>query len=129
MSAAETEATARQLVAEYNKGTPGWVAACHADTTVWRELPILGGAGRSGGRAALQAAADGAVVVFPDRRMEIISVIAGEDRAALEVDWTATAAQDTPWAKAGEKLHFRAVMLLKVVAGRVVEEIDYVVPM
>jgi ketosteroid isomerase-like protein len=128
MSAAQTEAAARRLVEEYNKGTPAWVAACHAETTVWRELPILGGAGRSGGRAELQAAADGAVVVFPDRRMDVISVIAGDDRAALEVDWTATAARDTPWAKAGEKLHFRAVMLLKVQAGRIVEEIDYVVP-
>jgi ketosteroid isomerase-like protein len=128
MSTAQTEATARRLVAEYNKGTPDWVAACHAETTVWRELPILGGAGRGGGRAELQAAADGAAVVFPDRRMDIISVIANEDRAALEVDWTATAAQDTPWAKAGGKLHFRAVLLLRVEDGKVVEEIDYVVP-
>jgi ketosteroid isomerase-like protein len=129
MSAAETEAAARRLVDEYNKGTPAWVAACHAENTVWRELPILGGVGRGGGRRELQAAADGAVVVFPDRRLDVISVIAADDRAALEVDWTATAAQDIPWAKAGEKLHFRAVMLLKVQEGRIVEEIDYVVPM
>ena len=39
---------------------------------------------------------------------------AAEDRAALEVDWTATAAQDTPWAQAGEALHFRAVLLLTI---------------
>ncbi len=129
MGAIETEAAARRLVAEYNKGTPAWVGACHAETTVWRELPILGGAGRSGGRAELQAAADGAAVIFPDRRMDIISVIAGETRAALEVDWTATAAQDTPWAKAGETLNFRAVLLLTIEDGRVIEEIDYVVPL
>jgi ketosteroid isomerase-like protein len=129
LGAIETEAAARRLVAEYNKGTPAWVGACHAETTVWRELPILGGAGRSGGRAELQAAADGAAVIFPDRRMDIISVIAGETRAALEVDWTATAAQDTPWAKAGETLNFRAVLLLTIEDGRVIEEIDYVVPL
>ena len=113
---------------EYNKGTPGWVAACHAEATVWRELPFSGGAGRSGGRAELQAAADNAAVVFPDRRMEIISVIAGEDRAALEVDWTATAAQETPWAQAGEALHLRAVLLLTIEDGLLTQEVDYVVP-
>lgn len=103
--------------------------ACHAETTRWTELPILGGAGRGGSRAELRRAAEDAAVLFPDRRMEIIDVVAAPGRAVLEVDWTATAARPNPWAAVGERLHFRAVLMLNVENGRVTREVDYVVPL
>ena len=40
---AETEAVARKLVEEYNRGTPDWVETCHAEDTRWTELPLFGG--------------------------------------------------------------------------------------
>ncbi|GEM_PF-4594570 len=101
------EAVARQLVAEYNKGSPDWVEACHVESTEWIELPFLGGSGRSGGRAELRQAAELQVVNFPDRRMEILNIVAGGDQAALEVEWTGTAAQQTAWAAKGAKLKLR----------------------
>jgi ketosteroid isomerase-like protein len=122
-------AIARKLIAEYNKGSPDWVEALHAEDTVWIELPFLGGAGRGGGRAELRKAAELQVANFPDRRMEMLNVVAGEDQAALEVEWTGTAAQDTAWAKKGSKLTLRAVLILTVADGRVVKEVDYVIPM
>jgi ketosteroid isomerase-like protein len=123
------EAAARNLIAEYNKGSADWVEACHAQSTQWIELPLLGGAGRSGGRAELRQAAELQVANFPDRRMALLNVIAGDDQAALEVEWTGTAARDTAWAKAGTKLTLRAVLILTVKDGRVVKEVDYVIPM
>ena len=36
-------AVSRRLIAEYNKGSPGWVDAVHAATTDWVELSFLGG--------------------------------------------------------------------------------------
>jgi len=123
------EATARNLITEYNKGLPGWVEACHAENTEWIELPFLGGPGRSGGRKELRAAADLQVVNFPDRRMQLLNVVADGGQAALEVEWTGTAAKDTAWAKQGETLTLRAVLMLTVKDGRVVKEVDYVIPM
>ncbi len=122
------EAVARQLVAEYNRGTPDWVEACHAESTEWIELPFAGGSGRSGGRAELRKAAELQVASFPDRRMEIVNVVAGGDQAALEVEWTGTAAQQTAWAPKGAKLRLRAVLMLKIAGGKVVREVDYVIP-
>jgi ketosteroid isomerase-like protein len=123
------EAAARRLIAEYNKGSPDWVEACHAESTEWIELPFLGGAGRSGGRADIRRAAELQVANFPDRRMTLLNLVAGDDQAALEVEWTGTAAADTAWAKAGAKLTLRAVLILTVKDGRVVKEVDYVIPM
>ncbi len=125
----EAEAVARQLVAEYNKGSPDWVEACHAESTQWIELPFLGGAGRGGGRAELRQAAELQVANFPDRRMEILNIVAGGDQAALEVEWTGTATQQTAWAAKGATLKLRAVLVLKIENGKVVRETDYVIPM
>jgi ketosteroid isomerase-like protein len=122
-------AVSRRLIAEYNKGSPGWVEAVHAETTEWVELPFLGGAGRRGGRAELRQAAELQVANFPDRRMELLNVIAGDDQAALEVEWTGTAAQQTAWAARGARLKLRAVLILTVKDGRVIREVDYVIPM
>ncbi len=125
----DTEAVARRLIDEYNRGSPDWVEACHAETTEWIELPFLGGPGRKGGRVALRKAAEDQVANFPDRRMDIISITGNATQVALEVDWTGTAAKATAWAPMGARLHLRAVMLLTVSEGRVVREVDYVIPM
>jgi ketosteroid isomerase-like protein len=125
---ASADAVSRRLVAEYNLGTPDWVEACHAESTEWIELPFAGGAGRGGGRAELRKAAELQVANFPDRRMEILNVVAGGDQAALEVEWTGTAAQTTAWAPKGTTLRLRAVLMLKIADGKVVREVDYVIP-
>jgi len=126
---ANPEAVARNLIAEYNKGSPDWVEACHAEDTVWVELPFLGGPGRSGGRREIRQAAELQVANFPDRRMMLLNVVAGGEQAALEVEWTGTAAKDTAWAPKGTKLTLRAVLILAVRDGKVVREVDYVIPM
>jgi ketosteroid isomerase-like protein len=129
MTTQNAEAIARNLIAEYNKGSPDWVEACHAETTEWVELPFLGGAGRGGGRKELRQAAELQVANFPDRRMEILNVVASGDQAALEVEWTGTAAQQTAWATKGAELTLRAVLILRIANGKVVREVDYVIPM
>ena len=125
----DAAAIARKLIEIYNKGSPDWVDQCHAPTTEWIELPFMGGPGRQGGFAELRKAAEDQVVNFPDRRMEILSVIADAGQAALEVEWSGTAARTMAWAEAGQSLRLRAVMLLKVENGHVIREVDYVVPM
>jgi predicted ester cyclase len=125
----DAEAVARKLVEAYNRGSPDWVNECHAATTEWIELPFLGGAGRQGGFAELRKAAEDQVANFPDRRMEILNLVASADQAALEVEWSGTATRTMAWAEAGRKLRLRAVMMLKVADGRVVREVDYVIPL
>jgi ketosteroid isomerase-like protein len=127
--ATDTEAVARRLVDEYNRGSPDWVEALHAPTTEWIELPFLGGSGRQGGRAALRKAAEDQVANFPDRRMEIVGIVGNATQVALEVEWTGTAAVATAWAPAGARLRLRAVMMLTIADARVVREVDYVIPM
>ena len=124
----DTGAIARKLVEIYNKGSPDWVNARHAATTEWIELPFLGGPGRQGGFAELRKAAEDQAQNFPDRRMEILNLVAGDDQAALEVEWSGTATRTMAWAEAGQTLRLRAVMMLKMANGRVIREVDYVIP-
>ncbi len=123
------ESTARRLIAEYNKGSPDWVEACHAESTEWIELPFLGGAGRGGSRADIRRAAELQVANYPDRRMKLLNVVANDEQAALEVEWIGTAATETAWAKMGAKLTLRAVLILTVKDGWVTKEVDYVIAM
>ena len=125
----DSGAIARRLVEIYNRGSPAWVDECHAATTEWIELPFMGGPGRGGGIAELRKAAEDQVVNFPDRRMKIINIIADADQAALEVEWRGTAARTMAWAKQGQTLRLRGVLMLTVAHGRVVREVDYVVPL
>jgi ketosteroid isomerase-like protein len=124
-----TEAIARNLVDIYNKGSPDWVDHCHAPTTEWIELPFLGGPGRRGGFAELRKAAEDQVVNFPDRRMTILNVVAGADQVVLEVEWSGAASRTMAWAEAGQTLRLRAAMVLTVADGRIVREVDYVIPL
>ena len=124
----DTGTIARRLVEAYNEGSPDWVDQCHAANTEWIELPFLGGPGRRGGFAELRKAAEDQVVNFPDRRMDILNVVAGADQAALEVEWSGTATRTMAWAAAGQTLRLRAVMILTVANDRIVREVDYVIP-
>lgn len=126
---AEAERVARRLVEEYNRGLPDWVEACHAEHTRWTELPLFGGHGRSGGRAELRKAAEGALEAFPDRRMALINVVAGPGKAAIEVDWTGRAAHDSAQFKAGETLRLRIAFILGIEDGKIVRQVDYCIPM
>jgi ketosteroid isomerase-like protein len=125
---AETDAVARKLVAEYNKGTPDWVEACHAEDSQWNELPLFGGHGRSGGRADLRKAAEGALAGFPDRKMTLLNVIAGGDQAAIEVEWNGSAGQDSERFRKGERFSLRIVFVIKVRDGQIVRQTDYCIP-
>ena len=124
----DTETIARKLMEFYNTGSPDWVDEFHAPNTVWVELPFLGGSGRQGGFAELRKAADDQVANFPDRRMDLLNVVASGEQAALEVEWSGTAARSMAWAEAGESLRLRAAMILTFANGRVVREVDYVIP-
>ena len=125
----DTEAVARKLIDIYNQGSPDWVDQCHAKTTEWIELPFLGGPGRRGGFAELRKAAEDQVVNFPDRRMDMLNLVAGPDQVVLEVEWTGTAARTMAWAEAGQILRLRAALVLSVADGKVVREVDYVIPL
>jgi ketosteroid isomerase-like protein len=128
-ASAETEAVARRLVEEYNRGAPDWVEACHAEDSRWSELPLFGGRGRSGGRAELRKAAEGALLGFPDRRMTLLNVIAGGDQAAVEVEWNGTAAVASAQFEKGQRFRLRIVFVLKVAGGKIVRQTDYCIPM
>lgn len=121
-------ATARRFIAEYNKGTADWVETCHAENTVWTELPFGGNpSGRGGGRSVLRKAAEEALAAFPDRRMSLRNLIADGQRVALELDWTGTAAIARPGMEVGSIVRLRIAMFLTVEDGRIVRQVDYCV--
>jgi ketosteroid isomerase-like protein len=129
--AQETEAgaAARRFVAAYNRGTADWVDECHAETTVWSELPLPGTPdGRGGDRAALRLAAEQAVAAFPNRRMQIRNLVAAGAQVALELDWHGTAALALPGVVIGERVHLRVAMFLTYAHGNIVAQVDYCVP-
>jgi predicted ester cyclase len=129
MSERESEAVGRGLIEAYNKGSTDWVDQFHAATTEWIELPFLGGPGRQGGIAELRKAAEDQVVNFPDRRMQLLNIVAGVDQVVLEVEWSGTAARTMAWAEAGQTLRLRGALILKIAGGKVIREVDYVIPL
>ena len=126
----EAGAAARRFVAAYNRGTADWGEECHAETTVWSELPLPGSPeGRGGDRAALRLAAEQAVAAFPNRHMHIRNLVADGAQVALELDWSGTAVAALPGIAVGERVHLRLAMFLIFADGKIISQVDYCVPL
>jgi predicted ester cyclase len=68
------------------------------------------------------------LAVVPDRRMEIRNLVAQDDQVALEIDWrgkTAVPLGDLP---AGSEIRYRLATFLTFIAGKIVREVDYCIP-
>lgn len=118
---------ARRMIDLYNAGTAEWVDACHDPISQWREMPTSAfPLGRSGGRDALRRAAEESVRLVPDRRAEILGLVADRSRVALELDWVGTpAASIGDTHPKGARVRLRVAMFLTFSDGRVVGQIEY----
>jgi predicted ester cyclase len=126
----QNEAAARRCVELFNQGhIAEWIAACYADNAEWIELPHSGNPnGQRGNRDFYQAAAERALQFAPDRRMEILNLVAQGDQVALELDWRGTTAAAMANLPAGSAIRYRIATFLTFVDGLIVKEIDYAIP-
>lgn len=121
-----SERVAREFIEQYNRGTPDWVESCHAEDSVWIEHAIAGvTTGRGGDRSVVREAAESALEQFPDRRMEIVNLVASDDQVALEVVWSGTPAMPFPGIPAGGQFRLRLAMFLTIEGGRIRRQVDY----
>lgn len=122
-------ALAERFIAEYNRAYPDWVLTVHAENFEWNELPVYGVyPGHTGNRDDLRKVGINTLKLFPDRQMRLLSVVPGDRRVAMEIEWTGTPSEDTDNFKAGEKLRLRQGTFLDFDdEGKVTREVDYTI--
>ena len=123
-----SETVARTYIEEYNRG-PDCVELFHTEDSVWLEHSSPGNAqGRERGRDDLKQAAEETLALLPNRRSVIRNLVASANHVALELDWSGTAIEDQPMIKRGETVAARIAMFLTIRAGKIIREVDYVIP-
>ena len=122
------ERTIRDCVDVFNRCTAEWVDRYYAADVEWAELPTAAiPQGRGGARAALRAAEEARLALFPDRRMRIRNLVAQGDQVVVELDWWGTAARAMGDVSAGATVRLRIASFFRVVDGRIVRHTDYCV--
>ena len=125
--------TVEQMVAAYNAAAAAGLSAeeaaartlrvfdeFYAPDVRWVEAPTpFFPAGRSGGRAELDAAATGVSALLSERRYTLVDAFAVADRAAAEYLWEATYRED------GRRLRIRMVTTYRLRDGRFTELHEY----
>lgn len=124
--------TVERMVAAYNAAAAGFGAEEAAARTLrvfdefyapdvrWVEAPTpFFPAGRTGGRAELEAAVRGVSARLGERRYNLLDAFAADDRVAAEYLWEATYRED------GRRLRIRLVTLYRLRDGRFAELHEY----
>jgi ketosteroid isomerase-like protein len=128
-NATPAEETIRRCVEAFNQRTSEWVDRYYEPDVQWVEFPTRAAPqGRIGDRAALRAAAEAALAWFPDRQMEIRSLVAEGTHVAAELAWWGTAARALGDLQTGTTVRFRIASFFTVADGLIVKHTDYCVP-
>ena len=121
---------ARRCVELFNqKNIKYWVETCYAEKAEWIELPRpTTPKGQHGDRELLIRAHEQTLRFLPDREMEILNLIAQDDKVVLEIDWKGTTGEAFGSLPAGSTLHYCIATFLTFLDGLIIKEIDYCVP-
>jgi len=89
----QNEQAIRHCVDLFNKCTLEWVDTCYAEEADWIELPVPGiSRGRQGKRAFLREMAGRVLMLYLNRQLRILNLVAQADQVVLEQAWQGTAA-------------------------------------
>jgi predicted ester cyclase len=125
----QCELAARQCVETYNQGTTEWVDTYYAEEAEWMELPsVFTPRSQHGGIDVLRKKAARDLAAFPDRRMEILNLVAQGDQVVLELDWRGTAAVALGDHPVGTPVRLRVASFFSYANGKIVRQIDYCAP-
>ncbi len=123
------ETLARRCIELFNKRSLEWVDSCYDENVEWFELPLpTSPSGQHGNRAFLRNTAVRLLSLFPGRRMKIHNLVSEENRVAMELEWTGTAAASIGVLKIGSLVRYRVASFLTFSDGLIIKQIDYCVP-
>ena len=124
------EQAIRRCVELFNRCTLEWVDTCYAQAVEWTELPIPGiSRGRQGDRAFVRLSAANALMLYPDRQLHVLNLVAQADQVVLEQDWQGTAAAAVRPLHPGDKVRFRVASFFTLADGLIIKQTYNVIPM
>jgi ketosteroid isomerase-like protein len=115
------EAAARRWLELWNERPPGWTNKVYAPDLRYEAVYRFSPPRSVQGREKWEAASARAAQLFRGRTMTLRNLVADGDRVVVECDWRATAAADTPGAKAGEDLRLLITFWLTFADGKITE--------
>lgn len=122
--------TLKQLINAYvdaynRKDVPGMLAVLHNDIR-FENVSNTGGTMTLTGKQAFGEQATQVLPFFSTRRQEIVTKIIADDRAAIEIKYSAVVAQDLPngW-KANQQIELRGVSIFESSDGKISRISDY----
>lgn len=122
--------TLKQLIDAYvdaynRKDVPGMLAVLHDDIR-FENVSNSGGTLALTGKQAFGEQATQVVPLFSTRRQEIVTQIITDDRAAIELAYSAVVAQDLPngW-KANQQIELQGVSIFEGKDGKISRISDY----
>jgi len=123
------EQAIRDCVDLFNKCTLEWVDTCYAEEAEWIELPIPGiSRGRQGKRAFLRETAGHILMLYPNRQLRILNLVAQADQVVLEQAWQGTTAAAFGGVSAGTMIRFQVASFFTLVDGLIIKQTDYCIP-
>ena len=122
----QNEQAIRRCVELFNKCTLEWVDTCYAEEADWIELPVPGiSRGRQGKRAFLREMAGRVLMLYLNRLLRILNLVAQADQVVLEQAWQGTAAAAFGGVSAGTMIRFQVASFFTLVDGLIVKQTDY----
>ncbi len=122
--------TLKQLIDAYigaynKKDVPGMLAVLHDDIR-FENVSSTGGTLILTGKQAFGEQATQVAPLFSTRRQEIVTQIIADDRAAIEIKYSAVVAQDLPnGLKANQQIELRGVSIFEGKDGKISRISDY----
>ena len=125
----QNEQAIRHCVDLFNKCTLEWVDTCYAEEADWIELPVPGiSRGRQGKRAFLREMAGRVLMLYLNRQLRILNLVAQADQVVLEQAWQGTAAAAFGGVSAGTMIRFQVASFFTLVDGLIIKQTDYCIP-
>ena len=115
----------RAFALAYNEQRKGWFEDFHGRDYVWEGLGAWAPAGQRLSYDQMLAMIDEEVRRFPDRRMEIHQLVVDGDQAAVDYEWSGTAAFDMPPLRKGEVQRWRNLLFVSFRGGVMVRAREY----
>ena len=120
------EQAIRDCVDLFNKCTLEWVDTCYAEEADWIELPVPGiSRGRQGKRAFLRETAGHILMLYPNRQLRILNLVAQADQVVLDQAWQGTTAAAFGGVSAGTMIRFQVASFFTLVDGLIIKQTDY----
>ena len=118
-------ASIRAFAEAYNDKRDGWFEDYHTNDVTWSGFGVWAPQGRQLDAGELKALTVDEEKRFPDRKMEILRLLADGENAAVDYEWSGTAAFDMEPLRKGDVQRFHNILFLTLRDGKVASIREY----